>query len=253
MEISSCCVITVLSKLNNNQLFAVVHPDFLAGCSHAVFRQAKYYWVIPLLDVTLGKTIHNARAVTVFCLMLVCSTYISLLIRETHVRVPHREAVSQAREFQLLDFHLEIGLKTLHHLQNIHTFQSQLSRRQTPFRRTGWVWSAESNLPLRLQELPVHRVRERGAAVVGDGEVSQLLQVHLRVERQPGRNNRLAGQSGNCATVTQTTLTLWSTGQEPPLICQWTLIQALKPSKELEEELAGPLHTSRCAKSTSHI
>lgn len=65
-----------------------------------------------------------------FCFMLVCWTYISLLIRETHVCVPHLEAVLQAGRLHLLDFHPEISLKTLHHLQNIPTFQFQLPRQQ---------------------------------------------------------------------------------------------------------------------------
>lgn len=44
----------------------------------------------------------------------------------------------------------------------------------TLFQRNGWV-ECWANLPLRLDELSVHRMRERGAAVVGDGEVTQLL------------------------------------------------------------------------------
>lgn len=43
-----------------------------------------------------------------------------------------------------------------------------------PFQRNGWV-ECWANLPLRLHELFVHRMCERGAAVVGDGEVTQLL------------------------------------------------------------------------------
>lgn len=42
-----------------------------------------------------------------------------------------------------------------------------------------------THLPLNLHELSAHRRRHHGAAVMGDGEEPQLLQVHLRVKGQP--------------------------------------------------------------------
>lgn len=56
-----------------------------------------------------------------------CRTYISLLVGETHVCVPDLEAVLQPWKLHFLDFHPEIGLKTLHHLENIPMLQFQLS------------------------------------------------------------------------------------------------------------------------------
>lgn len=50
--------------------------------------------------------------------MLVFSTYMSIFIWETHVRVPDLKAVLQAGKLHLLDCYPEVGLKTLHHLQN---------------------------------------------------------------------------------------------------------------------------------------
>lgn len=85
---------------------------------------------------------------SVFCFMLVCWTYISLLIRETHVCVPDLEAVLQARELHLLDFHPEISLQTLHHLQNNPTFQFQLSWQQE-LQRVRGALSEPSSAPRR--------------------------------------------------------------------------------------------------------
>lgn len=47
------------------------------------------------------------------------TTYLALLVRKTHVGVPDLEAVAELRETHFLDRHSEVGLQTLHHLENI--------------------------------------------------------------------------------------------------------------------------------------
>lgn len=119
-----------------------------------------------------------------------CRTYISLLVRETHVCVPDLEAVSQPWKLHLLYFHPEVGLKALHHLDNnpeAFNFKfpdNKGCKKQVRCKRNGSV-DHQTHLPLNLDELLVHRIREIGATVVDDGEVTQLPQVHLRIQGQP--------------------------------------------------------------------
>ncbi len=46
-------------------------------------------------------------------------TYLALLVRKTHVSVPDLEAQAEFREAHFLDFHSEVSLQTLRHLENI--------------------------------------------------------------------------------------------------------------------------------------
>lgn len=66
-------------------------------------------------------------------------------------------------------------------------FQFQVSWQQKHF---AWLEKKRSverwtHLPLNLHELSAHGIRHHRAAIMGDREEPQLLQVHLRVKGQP--------------------------------------------------------------------
>lgn len=118
------------------------------------------------------------------CFRFTFGTYVSLLVRETHVCAPDLKAMAQLWEMHFLDFHPEFDLQTLDHLENIPRFQFPGNK------NTLHGWKKRSverwtHLPLNLHELSAHGIRHHRAAIMGDREEPQLLQVYLRVKWQP--------------------------------------------------------------------
>jgi len=114
--------------------------------------------------------------------------YLALLVGETHVGFPDLEAVAELVETHFLDGHSEVGLQALHHLEEDVTERHFVYLFLTGGEKLPENVGIGTHLPLDVDELSADRVRERGAAVVRDGEEPQRLQVDLPVQGQPGRN-----------------------------------------------------------------
>lgn len=108
---------------------------------------------------------HNSR---------LSGTHLALLVRQTKVSVPHLEAIAELREMHFLDFHSEVSLQTLHHLEK-PTEQFQSTNPPGVPSSAEVIWLTDlTHLLLNVYELFADRGCQKTAAM-RDGEEPQLL------------------------------------------------------------------------------
>lgn len=112
-------------------------------------------------------------------------TYIALVVRQPHVRVPDLEAVAELRETHFLHLHPKVGLQTFHHLRNIiisvlvGRFAAQL------FPCYLLLFEHLAHLSLDFHQFFADGFCPDRAGVVGDSKEPQLLQINWCIQGQP--------------------------------------------------------------------